>query len=91
MNKVTEIIANAIVLRFANAGISDDIDLMRCYIFGMELAKITDEQKGSVSFFLVRDCKSLLNLPFCVDDHALQDIIEQAERIYAHFKEGVEE
>lgn len=78
------VIASAITLRFANAGITDNIDLMRCNIFGMDVATITKKQKGCVLFDTVKNCTGYRGLPVFVDDGVLQDIIEQAEYIYHH-------
>lgn len=78
------VIASAVTLRFANAGITDNIDLMRCNIFGMDLAQITAEQNGSVLFDSVKKSTGYRGLPVLVDDHVLQEIIEQAEYIYNH-------
>ena len=78
------VIASAITLRFANAGISDNIDLIRCNIFGMDVARLTEQQKGSVLFDTVKNSTGYRGLPIFVDDHVLQEIIEQAEYIYNH-------
>lgn len=78
MNELN-LIADAITIRFAEAGITDNADLMRCHLFGCAVALLADRDACTVdSAFELRE---YVGLPTMVDPVTMQEFVDKANTI----------
>lgn len=71
-----DVLPSIITLHFANAGITDNIDLMRCNLFGLAISNFINKNNR----FDANDAYSMAEynaLPFCIDSPSMAELVDK--------------
>ena len=85
MNKAEfiSLAGSSITLYFANAGMTDNADLMRCDMFGQQLAKMVINHELTSENVYNSLCYS--SLPCHIDTQSMKEIIQRVESLYNRY------
>lgn len=85
MNKAEFIglVGSSITLHFANAGLTNSTDLMRCDLFGQELAKMVINKE--LSSKTAYSSLSYSSLPCHIDHQSMEEIVQKVNNLYTCF------
>lgn len=74
------IISDSITLHFANLGVRDNMDLMRCSIFAMDIERLsTEDNLNKESIKQLSSYNGVVNNIISMTDEFLDEIIEKAD------------
>jgi len=78
-NKKVTFISSSITLHFANAGITDNADLIRCNMFGQALADMAMD--NNLTMDNAYNDLSYSSLPCHIDTPSMQEIIDKVNKL----------